>query len=195
MRSLVVSDTRTYNLVLEETVNRNVVRIQTELFKPGEKVRGHLIDIYTRPPNHCTWYPKQPQMKFVDDPEGVHAAYGHPGKMLVFEEGGLFFTFHALGAQVDGYTTGDIDFLMKEIPAKNLFAEDLGHFADLAMMSLNMFSNNAMWAVLAVYDVDAENVRVQFEATLELDEVPLDELVELAQAAEDEKRQDDTRAA
>ncbi len=187
-RDLPVSDTGNYNPVLEVSVNRNVVRIQTELFKPGEKVRGHLIDIYTRPPNHCTWYPKQPQMNFVDDPEGVHAAYGHPGKMLVFEEGGLFFTFHALGAQVDGYTTGDIDFLMKEIPARTLFAEDLAHFADLATMSLNMFSNNAMWAVLAVYDVDVDTSHVEFSATLELDEMPLDELVEEVQKQQDAKR-------
>ncbi len=175
-------------------MNKNVVRIQTELFKPGELVRGHLIDIYMKPPRNFVWYPKQPSFSMIDDPEGRHT-FGHPGKMLRFDEGGLFFRFDALGRECDGVFKGDIDYLLSDHDASQLFADDLPHFAEMAQMSLQMFDNNARWAVLAVYDVDAENVRVQFEATLELDEVPLDELVELAQAAEDEKRQDDTRAA
>ncbi len=155
-------------------MTKNVVRIQTELFKPGEIVRGHLIDIYTRPPKNYVWHPRQPEFQLVDDPDGLHT-YGHPGEMMVFKEGGLLFRFDALGAQADGFSKGDIDFLMQTIPAKTLFAEDIPHFATLAHMSVDAFKNRAWWATLALYDVDVEQKKVWFDASLELSEVPIEE--------------------
>lgn len=169
-------------------MNKNIVRIQTELFKADEKVRGHLIDIYLKPPRHCVWYPHKPAMELIPDPEGIHS-YGHPGEMLVFKEGGLFFSFHSLGKEVDGFSTGDIDFLLKngENDAASLFGEDLPHFAQQAQMSLMAFRDNARWATLAVYNVDVPSRHVEFEAGLELEELMGDQLIDIG---EQQKREE-----
>jgi hypothetical protein len=165
-------------------MTKNVVRIQTEMFKPGELVRGHLIDIYLRPPSNYAWHPRQPKFQLVPNPEGAHT-YGHPGEMLRFDEGGLLFRFDALGEQADGFSKGDIDFLLQTIPASKLFAEDIPHFATLAHMSLESFKNRAWWATLALYDVDVDQQKVWFDAKLELSEVPIDETI---QQEDDRKR-------
>ena len=151
-------------------MNRNVVRIQTEMFKPGEVVRGERIDLYIKPPANCVWYPKMPNVSLLDDPDGGHMV-GHPLKKLRFDEGGLFFRFDALGPETDGIHKGDIDYLMSSVPARKLFGEDIPHLATLAQMDVRLFKDKPYWATLALYDVDVENKRVVFNATLDLDEI------------------------
>ncbi len=169
-------------------MNKNVVRIQTELFKPGEKVSGHLIDFYLKPPRHCVWYPHKPAMELVPDPDGVRS-YGHPGELLIFKEGGLFFRFDSLGKECDGLFAADIDFLLKggECTAEELFGEDLPHFAQQAQLSLRMFEDNARWATLAIYDVDVVSKHVEFDCGLELEELTGDELIEIGEQQKKEE--------
>ncbi len=151
-------------------MKKNVVRVQTEMFKRGEVVRGERIDLYLKPPPNCAWYPKMPDVALVDDPDGGHTV-GHPRKKLRFDSGGLFFRFDALGPETDGMHKGSIDLLMQTIPARVLFGEDIPHLATLAQMDVRIFEDQPYWAALAVYSVDLEHKRVEFEATLELDEI------------------------
>ena len=151
-------------------MNKNVVRIQTEMFKPGEVVRGETIDLYLTPPSNCAWYPKMPEVAIQDDPDGAHTL-GHPGKLLRFEEGGLFFRFDALGPETDGVHKGDIDRLMSSIPASELFAQDIPHLATLAQFNVKIFENQPYGAAIAIYRFNMEQKRVEFEATLQLDEI------------------------
>ncbi len=114
----------------------------------------------------------------MQDPEGVHTC-GHPGEMLRFDEGGLFFRFDALGAECVGFAKGDIDFLMTLKTAGELFGDDIAHLAKQAQMSLEAFQDRANWATLAVYWVDVDEQRVEYEGLLELD-TTLDEPIERA---------------
>jgi hypothetical protein len=149
----------------------NVVRIQEEMIKPGVLVRGGMIDIYINPPRHSVWYPHLPKYIFMDDPDvtSIH----HPGKIMLFEEGGIYFRFASLGLEVDGYTLGDIDFLMSLMPASELFADDLEHFARMSQERADVFRDRSLWAALAVYEVDIDTQTVEFCAWLELSELPL----------------------
>ena len=161
-------------------MNKNIVRIQIEKFTPGEVARGYVIDNYLRPPQRSVWYPRMPHFSMVDDPEGIHTV-GHPGQMLRFDEGGLFFRFAALGVECDGMTNGDIEAMLTTIPASKLFAEDLPHLAEMAEMRLDVLvRRRVMWAMLAVYNVDAAANKAEFEASLELEDVPTADLPEEA---------------
>ena len=151
-------------------MNKNVVRIQYERFKPGEIVRGHGIDLCTKPPMRYAWYPQMPRFTMLDDPEGIHSL-GHPGRMLRLDDGGILFRFNALGTECDGITSGDIEALLTTIPASELFAEDMPHLAEMGEMRLDVFQDHALWAMLAIYDVDVINHHVDFEASLDLVEV------------------------
>jgi hypothetical protein len=151
-------------------LHKNVVRIQTEMFKPGEVVRGEVIDLYIKPPSNCVWYPKMPNVTLVDDAEGAHTI-GHRRKMLRFDSGGIFFRFDALGPEADGLHMGDIDLLLETIPAGVLFRQDIPHLATLAQLDVRIFNDKPYWAAIAIYSVDVEQKLVEFEATLELDEI------------------------
>lgn len=146
-------------------MNKNVVRIQTEMFKPGAVVRGPMADVYLEPPSNSVWWPKVPRVAWIDDVDAIS------GRALEFEEGGFFFTFAALGTEINGRFSGDVDYLLQTRPAAELFRPDL---ANLALMSRGRFEsllNQACWAMLAVYDVDVPAGTVDFYARLTLEEL------------------------
>jgi hypothetical protein len=154
-----------YNAAWEAYLNKNIVRIQTEMFKSGAIVRGPMADVYLEPPPNSVWWPKAPRVAWVDDAEAIS------GRALQFEEGGFFFTFAALGIEIHGRSNGDLDHLLQTKPAGDLFRQDL---ASLALMSRERFEsllNQACWAMLAVYDVDATGGKVDFYSRLVLEEL------------------------
>ena len=146
-------------------MNKNIVRIQTEMFRPGAIVRGPMAEVYIGPPANSVWWPKTPRFAWIDDAEAIS------GRALQFEEGGFFFTFAALGIEINGRTNGDLDSLLQAKPAAELFRQDL---ANLALMSGERFEsllNQACWALLAVYDVDVPTGTVDFYSRLVLEEL------------------------
>ncbi len=146
-------------------MNKNVVRIQTEMFKPGAIVRGPMVDVYLDPPLNSVWWPKPPRFTWIDDEDAIS------GRALQLQDGGYFFTFTALGTEINGRSNGDLDFLLQTVPAADLFRLDL---ANLALMSLKRFESllkQACWAMLAVYDVDVAGRRIEYYAGLELEEL------------------------
>ena len=150
-------------------MNKNVVRIQTEMFKPGAVVKGPSVDLYADPPLNSAWWPHLPRFTWFDDPEAGL------GRMLRFDEGGFFFTFAALGIEINGRTNGDIDFLLQTTPAAELFRPDL---AGLALLSADRFEYpllQACWASLAVYDADVSARRIELIAGLELEYLDSDQ--------------------
>ncbi len=154
-----------YNADQEACLNKNVVRIQTEMFKPGAIVRGPMADMYLEPPPTSVWWPKMPHAAWIDDAESVS------GRALQFEEGGFLFTFAALGTEINGHSNGDIDHLLQSRSAADLFRPDL---ASRALMSRDRFESllpQACWAMLAVYEVDVTTGKVDFYAQLTLEEL------------------------
>ncbi len=133
------------------------------MFKPGAAVRGPMIDLYLYPPSNSVWWPRQPNVAWLEDPDG--------GPVLRFEDGGFFFTFAALGTEISGRSNGDLDYLLQTHTAAELFHPDL---PSLALMSRERFEsllNQASWAILAVYDVDVPNEKIDFYASLTLEEL------------------------
>jgi hypothetical protein len=92
-----------YNAAQEASLNKNIVRIQTEMFKPGAIVRGSMAHIYLEPPSNSAWWPKMPRAAWIDDADAVS------GRALQFEEGGFLFTFSGLGTEINGHTNGALD--------------------------------------------------------------------------------------
>ncbi len=146
-------------------MSKNIVRIQTEMFKPGAIVRGPMVDAYLDPPFNSVWWPRAPHVAWIDDADAIS------GRALQFEEGGFFFTFAALGTEINGRADGDLDYLLQTHSAAELFRPDL---ANLALMSRERFEsllNQACWAMLAVYDVDVRSGTVEFYSRLVLEEL------------------------
>ncbi len=146
-------------------MNKNVVRIQTEMFKPGAIVRGPAADIYLEPPSNAAWWPKMPRAAWIDDPDSVS------GRALQFEEGGFLFSFAALGTEINGHTNGGIDFLLQTRSAADLFRPDLAGFALMSRDRFESLLPQACWVMLAVYDVDVPTGKVDFYAQLALEEL------------------------
>ena len=146
-------------------MNKNVVRIQTEMFKPGAIVRGAMADVYLKPPSNSVWWPKMPRAAWVDDAESVS------GRALQFREGGFLFSFAALGTEISGHTNGDIDYLLQTRPAAELFRTDLANLALMARERFESLLTRACWAMLAVYEVDVPAAKVAFYARLALEEL------------------------
>ena len=157
----------TYNAVQEARLNKNVVRIQTEMFKPGTIVRGPLIDLYLDPPSNSVWWPQQPTFTWLDDAAERRA--------VRFEDGGFFFSFAALGTEINGRANGDIDHLLRTHSAAQLFHPDLPNLALMSRERFESLLNQASWAILAVYDVDVPNEKVEFYASLTLEELDSEE--------------------
>ncbi len=146
-------------------MNKNVVRIQTEMFKPGAIVRGPMAELYLEPPPNSVWWPKMPRAAWIDDAEAVS------GRALQFEEGGFLFSFSALGTEISGHTNGDIDYLLQTRPARELFRSDLADFALMSRERFEALLTQACWAMLAVYEVDVPAGKVDFYARLALEEL------------------------
>ncbi len=146
-------------------MNKNVVRIQTEMFKPGAIVRGPMVDVYLEPPRNSVWWPKLPRVAWIDDDEAVS------GRALRFEEGGFFFTFAALGTEINGRANGDLDFLLQATTAAQLFRPDLANLALMSRARFESLLNQACWAMLALYDVDVPGRKVEYYAGLSLEEL------------------------
>ncbi len=146
-------------------MNKNVVRIQTEMFKPGAIVRGPMADVYLEPPPNSVWWPKMPRLAWIDDAEAVS------GRALQFEEGGFLFSFSALGTEISWHTNGDIDYLLQTRPARELFRSDLADFALMSRERFEALLTQACWAMLAVYEVDVPAGKVDFYARLALEEL------------------------
>ncbi len=143
-------------------MNKNVVRIQTEMFKPGVIVRGPSLEVYVDPPSRSVWWPRQPRLTWLDEPDGI---------ALRLEDGGFFFTFAALGTEINGRTNGDIDCLLQTRPAAELFRPDLPSFALMSRDRFESLLNQACWASLAIYEADAETGQIEYYAGLTLDEL------------------------
>ncbi len=156
-------------------LNKNVVRIQTEMFKPGAVVRGPRLDVYADPPANSVWWPRAPHFIWLDDPQAG------PSSQIRFDEGAFFFTFAAVGTEINGHSHGAIDYLMQTRTAAELFRPDLANLALLSRDRFESLLNQACWATLAVYDVDVVTGKVEFYAGLELEE-----LNEESEAAEGE---------
>jgi hypothetical protein len=148
-------------------LNKNVVRVQTEMFKPGAAVRGALIDLYLNPPSNSVWWPRQPNVAWLEDPNG--------SPVMRFEDGGFFFTFAALGTEINGRSNGDLDYLLQTHTAAELFQPDLPSLAIMSRERFESLLNQASWAILAVYDVDVSTKKVDFYACLTLDELDSEE--------------------
>ena len=146
-------------------MNKNVVRIQTEMFKPGAIVRGPMVDVYLDPPSNSVWWPKVPRVAWIDDADAIS------GRALQFEEGGFLFTFAALGVEINGHTNGDLDYLLQTRTAADLFRPDLANFALMSRERFESLLNQACWAMLAVYEVDVPAGKVEFYARLMLEEL------------------------
>ena len=146
-------------------MNKNVVRIQTEMFKPGAIIRGPMTDVYLEPPLNSVWWPKTPRVAWIDDADAVS------GRALLFQEGGFLFTFAGLGTEINGHTSGDVDYLLHTRPAAELFRRDLANLALMAGERFESLLNQACWAMLAIYEVDVPAGRIDFYARLMLEEL------------------------
>ena len=146
-------------------MNKNVVRIQTEMFKPGAIVRGPMVETYLEPPSNSAWWPKEPRVSWIDDVDAIS------GRALQFEDGAFFFTFAALGTEINGRANGDLDYLLHTRSAADLFHSDLANLALMAGERFESLLNQACWAMLAVYDVDIPTGKVNFYARLSLEEL------------------------
>ena len=144
-------------------MNKNVVRIQTEMFKPGAVVRGPMVEVYLQPPRNSVWWPKLPRVTWIDDDEAVS------GRALRFDEGGFFFTFAAIGTEINGRANGGIDFLLQTTTAAQLFRPDLANLALMSRARFESLLNQACWAMLALYDVDVPAGTVDYYAGLSLE--------------------------
>jgi hypothetical protein len=144
-------------------LNKNVVRVQTEMFKAGAAVRGPMIDLYLDPPSNSVWWPRQPNVMWLEDAEGA--------PIMRFDEGGFFFTFAALGTEINGRSNGDLDYLLETHGAAELFQPDLPSLAIMSRERFESLLNQASWAILAVYDVDVLAEKAEFYACLTLDEL------------------------
>jgi hypothetical protein len=151
--------------VQEAYLNKNLVRIQTEMFKPGAIVRGPMADVYLDPPSNSVWWPKVPRLGWIDDADAVS------GRALQFEEGGFLFSFAALGTEINGHTNGDIDYLLQTRSAADLFRLDLANFALMSGERFESLLNQACWAMLAVYEVDVPAGKIDFYARIMLEEL------------------------
>lgn len=149
-------------------MNKNIVRIQAEVIKPGILVRGGMVHIYLDPPSNFVWWPYKPKYTMLDDMVDPKALSG--SKVMRFDEGGVFLRFDALGAEYDGSFAGDIDWLLSYLPAEKLFQDDLANLALMTQQTIEVFSAQPKWVGLAVYSVDAAKEQVKFEAMLELNE-------------------------
>jgi hypothetical protein len=133
------------------------------MFKPGSVVQGPLVDVYLSPPSNSVWWPKAPSFSWLENTTGS-------GYSLRFDEGGFFFTFVALGTEINGRSNGDIDHLLQTRSAAELFHADLPGLALLARDRFEYALQQACWASLAIFSVDVEACSVDFEATLELED-------------------------
>jgi hypothetical protein len=104
-------------------------------------------------------------VSWIDDLDAIS------GRALQFEEGGFFFTFAALGTEINGRASGDIDYLLQTRPASELFRKDLANFALMSHERFESLLNQACWAMLAVYDVDLSTGKIYFYARLTLEEL------------------------
>jgi hypothetical protein len=156
----------------EGLMSKNIVRVQMEMIKPGYSAVGNMIHFYTRPPKRFLWYPRLPEYSILEN-----------GTVMEFHEGGILFSFVAIGDQCDGLTWGDLDFLMTLKSLEQLYGQDLPFFADLAERQWpQALKAHSLLAVLALYDVDMAKQRITFDSTLTFQDAT-EEAVEAAKEA------------
>ena len=149
-------------------MTKNIVRTQTEMFKTGAVVRGPVVDVYLDPPRNAAWWPHLPRFTWLTAEAGTKQA-------LRFDEGGFFFTFAALGTEINGHANGDIDLLLQTRPAAELFKDDLAGLALISVERLQHALVQACWATLAVYDVDVSTGKLEFDAGFDLEYIEAEE--------------------